>query len=262
MRAIDTHAHLDFPDYDSDREQLIRSLEQQSIGVITIAADLDSNRQTDDLSSRYPLVWGTLGIHPTDVDSATALELPKILDQFTAQIAENPKLVAIGEIGLDYFRDSSHHSAQLQKTVFRALLSYAKEKNLPVSIHCREAFGDTITILRDYPGINGVLHCFNGTAEQAAQLLELGFYISFTGMLTYPKNSDLRSVSARVPLERLLLETDAPFLAPQSRRGERNDSTAILEIAATHAEIRNCAVEKIEQQTTENALRLFGIEAA
>lgn len=260
MRAIDTHAHLEFPQYNHDRDELIAELAKQEIGVITIATSQDSNNETDRLTKRHPLVWGTLGIHPTDITSKILTDMPIVLDRFSEQFSANSKLVAIGEIGLDYFHETDQTNIQQQKTVLKEFLQFALEKNLPVVIHCRDAYGDMITILSDYPGIRGVIHCYNGNREQLEKFLALGLHISYTGMLTYPVNDMLRTDSLLVPIEKLLLETDAPFLSPHTKRGSRNDPRAILEIAATHGELRSIDVGRILSVTTENAVRLFDLE--
>jgi TatD DNase family protein len=260
MRAIDTHAHLEFPQFDHDREQLIAELSKQEIGVITIATSKESNNETDRLTKRHPLVWGTLGIHPTDINSKLVTDLPKLLDRFSEQLSANTKLVAIGEIGLDYFREKDAANIQEQKVVLRALLQFAQEKDLPIIVHCREAYGDILTILSDYPKVRGVIHCFNGNREQLQKFLALGYYISYTGMLTYPANEQLRTDSLLVPLDKLLLETDAPFLSPQAKRGERNDPRSIEDIAIAHAKLRDASFDEILTKTTENAVRLFTLE--
>lgn len=260
MRAIDTHAHLEFPQFDHDREQLLSELAEREIGVITIATSKESNNETDRLTKRHPLVWGTLGIHPTDINPKLVTDLPKLLDRFSEQLSANSKLVAIGEIGLDYFREKDAANIHEQKAVLRDLLQFSIEKDLPIIVHCRDAYGDMLTILSDYPKLRGVIHCFNGNRDQLQKLLALGFYISYTGMLTYPANEQLRTDSELVPLDKLLLETDAPFLAPHSKRGDRNDPRSIEEIASSHAKIRSITQEAVLAKTTENAKRLFTLE--
>lgn len=258
MQAVDTHAHLDFPEFEADLSQVLQDLAVKEIGVITIATDYDSLTKVEQLTKNTN-VWGSAGLHPGEINATTLTELPKVLENWTKRLEDNPKLVALGEIGLDYFRHHPQGSASIQQAVLRQLLSFALERQLPVIIHCRQAYGDMLTILSDYPKLRGVIHCYNGTTEQAQAFLELGFHLSFTGMLTYPANEALRQTASAVPLERLLLETDAPFLSVQSKRGQRNDPSAILEIAALHAELKGQPIEEILANTTKNAVDLFGL---
>lgn len=262
LRAIDTHAHLDFPNFDSDRDQLVKTLEQEGVGVINIATTVESNNLVDKLTKEYRYVWGALGVHPTEITPETVLNLPSILDHFSQLVSANTKLVAIGEIGLDYHHQTNSNGADRQKAVLRQLLTFAQEKNLPIIVHCRKAYGDMATILGDYHGLRGVIHCFSGSESDAEAFLSLGYSISLAGMITYPANGELRQTSKIIPLDRLLLETDSPFLAPQSARGERNDPRAILEIAKVHAGLRQIEADEVVRQTFENAQHLFGIENA
>ncbi len=260
MRALDSHAHLDFSNFDADRNTLVAELAKERIGVINIATDKESLGKVDQLSRDNPLIWGAVGIHPTEVGPKAVLNISEIINKLTELRANNPKIVAIGEIGLDYFHSQEHIGDQ--KVVLQELLNYAKAEDLPVIFHCRNAYGDLLTILQRYSGLRGVIHCFNGNAEQAKGFLDAGLHLSFTAMLTYKANEGLRVVARDVPLEKLLLETDAPFLAPQSRRGERNDPRAILEIAELHGQLRGISTEEILEQTTANAVKLFGLEAS
>lgn len=260
MRAVDTHVHLDFPDYDADREQVIEDLASKDIGCITIATDEASLKKVDELSAKNKLVWGAIGLHPTEVGPEALLKLDETIKQFDDLLAGNQKIVALGEIGLDYFHSQEHIGDQ--KVVLSEFLNFATEKNLPVIFHCRNAYGDLLTVLKRYPKIRGVIHCYSGSAEQAKEYLDLGLHLSFTGMLTYKKNQELRQTSRLVPLDKLLLETDSPFLAPQSTRGQRNNPEAILEIAQIHTELRGISVEEVLEATTSNAVKLFGLDGS
>lgn len=258
MKAIDTHAHLDFSAYDKDREEIIGKLDTQEIGIINIATDEASLVQVDKLSNDNKLIWGAVGLHPTEVNSNTLINLDSFMNKLEKLFDSNPKLVAIGEIGLDYFHSIKHVSEQ--KVILAEQLKYAQQKNIPVIFHCRDAYGDLLTILKHYPKLRGVVHCYSGTTEQVKKYLELGFHISFTGMITYKKNDELRETSLSVPIDKLLLETDSPFLSPQSKRGDRNDPTAIMEIAQQHAELRNISLEEVLRETTDTAIKLFGLK--
>ncbi len=256
MKAVDTHAHLDFPDYQADRQELIESLRQADIGVITIATSAESNKEVNHLSQQ-PLVWGAVGLHPTEISTSTLVQLPNLLSELESMIRSNSKIVAIGEIGLDYYHEQG--TADIQKTALRQLLTLAQDFKKPVIFHCREAYGDLITILGDYPGLKGVIHCFSGSWEQAEKFLELGLYLSFTANITYPKNQELLTITKQVPLEKLLIETDSPFLAPQAIRGQRNDPRQVLLVAQAIAEARSVGEEEVLNQTTINAQALFGL---
>jgi TatD DNase family protein len=258
MRALDSHVHLDFPDYDSDRPELIKDLESKQIGCITIATDQASWPKVDELSKSNPLVWGAIGLHPTEIGPESLIGLDRTIKEFERMLGNNPKLVALGEIGLDYFHSQDHIGDQ--KVVLNEFLNFAGGKDLPVIFHCRNAYGDLLTILKRYPKIRGVIHCYSGSAEQAKEYLGLGLYLSFTGMLTYKKNDYLRQTSQLVPLDRLLLETDAPFLSPEPRRGQRNAPESVMEIASQHAQLRGVSLEAILEATTNNAVRLFGLK--
>lgn len=258
MKAIDTHVHLDFPAYDKDRGEIITSLEAERIGVINIATDEASLEQVNKLSNDNKLIWGAIGLHPTEVSSETLINLDNFMNKLEKLFDGNPKLVAIGEIGLDYFHSKKHVGNQ--KIFLAEQLKYAQQKNIPVVFHCRDAYGDLLTILKHYPKLRGVIHCFSGTEQQAKGYLELGFHISFTGMITHKNNDSIRKATLEVPLDKLMLETDSPFLSPQSNRGNRNDPTAIIEIAQQHSALRNIPIEEILIETTNNAIKLFGLK--
>ncbi len=258
LSYIDSHAHLDFESYVLDRDELLNKLSKEKIGVINPATDLASNEAIDHLARENPLIWGTQGLHPTDVTPQTLINLPAEIDRWKRRIQTNRKLVAIGEIGLDYFRQTS--GAETQKSALRQMLTFALEQDLPVIFHCRDAYGDLLTILSDYPAVKGVIHCFSGNLEQAENFIKLGLYISFTGILTYPKNDELRSVATKLDMNKILIETDSPFLAPQSVRGERNDPTQVRQVADELARVRGTSLTEVARVTTENAKKLFKLK--
>lgn len=260
MRAIDTHAHLDFPQFDGDRTTLINQLAEEKIGVINIATDFASNQKVVDLANTNDLIWATVGLHPTEVDSDTLANLASQLERLKTLAESNQKVVAIGEVGLDYYRKESMSQAETQKAVLRQFLTLAKELNLPLVFHCRDAYGDLLTILADYPGTRGVMHCFTGTTTEARSFLDLGLYVSFTATVTYPANDTERETIASVPLKRMFLETDCPFLVPQARRGMRNDPRTIFEVAQTIATVKKVSEEEVLKQTTANAIAFFGLK--
>lgn len=261
MRAVDTHAHLDFPQFDDDRSELIERLQAEDVAIINIATDLESIEKVVKLANDFPNIYAAIGLHPTDVDSNTLLQVPDLLDQLKHLISTNSKIVAIGEVGLDYFHDSSKATAEIQKTALRQFLTLAQELDVPVVFHCRDAYGDLLTILKDYEGLRGVIHCFAGSLEQAEKFIEIGMHISFTAIVTYPKNDALLRLIAQIPLEKILLETDCPFLSPQTRRGQRNDPMSIFDVARAIAAGRGVEDDVVLTATTKNAQSLFGLKS-
>lgn len=248
---IETHCHLDFPEYDSDRADVIqRSKQAQVIAIINIGSSLEGSQKGLDLAGQYDFIYASVGIHPHDADKAGKGVIQKI-DQLTRQ----PKVVSIGEIGLDYFRNLS--SPVNQKKLFEALLDLAKTRSLPVIIHCRQAYEDTLAILKKKRASCGVVHCFSGDEAFLRQCLDLGLHISFTCNLTYKKADNLRQIAKLVPSERLLLETDAPFLPPEGFRGKRNEPMYLKYLAEELARIKSVSLEEIAEVTTHNAKKLF-----
>ncbi|HUD20833.1 MAG TPA: TatD family hydrolase [Candidatus Saccharimonadales bacterium] len=257
MRAIDTHAHLDFPTFDSDRPKVLQAISQADLGVINVATSQESVRVIDGLTKKTASVWGMVGLHPTDIGDKTLIELPTQIEYWGNLLKENPKFVGLGEVGLDYYHQEDNSTASVQKAALRMMLTFAQEQKLPVSFHCRDAYGDLTTLLAEYKGISGVVHCFSGTQEQAYQFLELGLHISFTAMIGYPGNDILRQVAVSIPNDRLLLETDSPFLPVQAKRGTRNDPTAVFDIAEELATIRQVTSQDILGMALDNTLKVF-----
>ena len=253
--AIDTHAHLEMEAFDDDREAVLaRAAEAGLTAIVTVGTTLPDCEKAVALTRLYKPVYAAVGIHPhevKDIDAATydALRV----------LAQQEKVVAIGEIGLDFFYDLSPREVQLRR--FQEQLNLAEELDLPVIIHDREAHPEILEILRPRKGrLRGVLHCFSGDWTMACECLDLGFHLSVAGPVTYRKADQLRAVAREMPLERLLIETDAPYLAPQPYRGKRNEPAYVVETARTLAEIRGIPVDELERQTTANARRLFSID--
>jgi TatD DNase family protein len=252
---VDTHCHLDFDRFDEDRELVIdRALTAGVRRIVVPAIDLDNIHKVLSLAEKYNPVFAAIGIHP----NSSAGWREEWLDHLRLKV-DHPKVVAIGEIGLDYYREWSPPSTQ--KIAFSAQLSLAGELELPVIVHNRQADADVIQILerakRKWSHLKGVLHSFSSSWETAAEALEMGFYIGFTGPITYKKANELRDVAARIWLDRLLVETDAPFLAPQQFRGKRNEPAYVIHVVEKLAEVRSMATDEIARQTTANAERLF-----
>ncbi|MFZ5801581.1 MAG: TatD family hydrolase [Candidatus Omnitrophota bacterium] len=252
---IDTHLQLDFPEFDPDRDAVVARAQAAGVSaLITIGTDLEGTRRALELTRRYPQVYAAGGIHPHEAGKAVSEDIPEI-----ARILAEKKFVAVGEVGLDFYRDETPRA--VQEAVFVRFLAVQQEVAKPLVIHCREAFERTEELLRAHrtPPWEGVMHCFTGTAEHMKRFLDLGFYISFAGMITYPRSNALREACRTCPAGRLLLETDAPYLAPQSVRGKRNEPAFVLETAREVARVRGVEFETLAAETTANACRLFRI---
>ena len=250
---IDTHAHLDMGDFDRDRgEVLERAWEQGLAAIITIGIDLESSRQALALTKATPPIWATVGLHPHEASAANESVLSEL-----RVLAGDPKVVAVGEIGLDFFRNYSPR--EHQKDCFRRCLQLAREVSLPIVIHDREAHEETLQILAEEKAweIGGLFHCFSGDWAMARRCLDWNFFLSITGALTYKNGSLLEDVVRRAPIESLLLETDAPFLAPHPFRGKRNEPAYLLHTAARMAEIRGIPLAELGPILYQNTCRAF-----
>lgn len=249
----DSHCHLDSEQFDPDREAVIeRAL---AAGVETMVAIGTGNGPPDleagvRLADRYPCFYATAGVHPHDAAKANA----ETFDQLKKLLA-HPKVIAVGEIGLDYHYDFSPREAQ--REVFLEQMRLAREAQLPIVIHTREAWADTLALLREYWTGGGIMHCFSGGPEEAREALELGFYLSFGGIVTFPKALDVQAAARIAPADRILVETDAPYLAPVPKRGKRNEPAFVIETARKLAELRGETLEQIESLTTANFRRLM-----
>lgn len=254
---VDTHCHLDFERFDEDRDQIVnRAIESGVRQIIVPALDLANCPSVIQLTKTFPSVFAAVGVHPNSAANWQEQWIDSI-----REYAANRKVVAIGEIGLDYYWDKTPKSTQHQ--ALETQLDLAADLGLPVIIHNRESSADLIHVLSgsmirssDKPG---VLHSFSGTWHTAKAALDMGFYLGFTGPVTFKKADDLREIAAKVPLDRILVETDAPFLAPEPRRGRRNEPAYVTYIAAKIAALHHLDNEDFARQTTANAFRLFGI---
>jgi len=253
ITLIDTHCHLEMDDFNPDREEVIKRAKDSGIeAIITIGSDLEGNIGGLKLSEKYDFIYSSVGFHPHDAKDFTE----EIFDQIKAW-AEKEKVVAIGEIGLDYHYNNSPR--EIQKDVFKRQLQYAKEINFPVIIHSREAKKDTLDIIKE-SGVNkGVLHCFSGDIEMAEKAMAMGFYISIAGPVTFKNARRLRDIAKAIPDDYLLIETDAPYLIPEPFRGRRNEPSYIVHTAMAIAELRGITLEDMARITTINAKRLFKI---
>lgn len=252
MKLIDSHCHLEFDNFDHDREQMLARLQEKLELAIQVASDISSNQKVIDYILRYPFIYGALGLHPHDSKDFTP--------QFETWLSQNishPKILAVGEIGLDYFK--IHSPVETQKHVFRQLLRFAKLVQKPVIIHSREAFEDIFKILNEEKMEQVLFHCFSENWDNARRILDQGFMISLSATITYPKNQTGQEVAAKIPLDRLLLETDAPFLSPQAFRGKRNEPAYVEYTAKKVAELKAIPLELVINKTTENAKRFFNL---
>lgn len=252
---FDTHAHLDDLAFAPDRDALLAALPDQGLSlVMNPGCSLASSRNVDALSRQYPYIYAAVGSHPDAADEVN----DDVLNQYRQLCAENPKIKAIGEIGLDYHYEDIPR--EVQKEAFRKQMALAEELNLPVIVHDRDAHGDALQILDEFPTVTGVFHCYSGSLEMAKELVRRGWYIGFTGVLTFKNAKKAVEVAQNIPIERLVLETDCPYMAPEPFRGQRNHPGYLYRMAEKLAEIRNMTVEEIQAITLENGKRLYGIE--
>ena len=251
---FDTHAHMDDRSFDEDREQLLASLPGQGLQLLmNPGCSLESSRNAVKLANTYDYLYAAVGSHPDVADEVNEA----VLEEYRTLCKRNPKVKAIGEIGLDYHYEDIPRQIQLK--AFRAQMELARERNLPVIVHEREAHEDGMAVVREFPEVTGVFHCYSGSAEMARQLVDRGWYIGFTGVLTFKNARKAVEVASSIPLERIVLETDCPYMAPEPFRGKRNDPGKLYRMAEKLAEIRGLSVEEIHAITLENGKRLYRI---
>jgi TatD DNase family protein len=258
MELIDSHAHIDFPQFAEDREDVLDRA--RAAGVSTLLA-IGSGPGPEQLDAAIPFaeqndwIYATVGVHPHEAKDLTTDHLAQL-----AALARNPRVIAYGEIGLDYFYD--HSPRDVQAKVFRDQMAIAAKAKLPIIIHCRDAWTDCLNLLEEQwrpTGLRGILHCFTSTLEDAKRGLDMGFMVSFAGNSTYPKARNIRDVAKVLPLDKILIETDSPYLAPQAFRGKRNEPAYVGEVAKAIANVRNLAAEEVASATAENFRSFFGL---
>jgi len=249
---FDSHAHYDDRAYDEDRDALFERMfsEERLSGILTIGCSEKSSREAIRLAEKYPAVYAAVGFHPDHAEQVDVSLVEALLQE--------PKVVAIGEIGLDYYYETP--SREIQQKAFRAQLALAEKTGYPVIIHDRDAHGDVLSIIREFPTVRGVFHSYSGSVEMAEILLKMGWYISFSGVVTFKNARHALEVAKMVPDDRFLTETDCPYLTPVPFRGKRNDSGKMYFTVEKLAELRGVPFQTVEQQSEENARRLFGIE--
>lgn len=251
---FDTHAHYDDEQFDHDRDELLRSLESQGIGrVVNIGASVASTQATVALTEQYPFVYGAVGVHPS-----SAYEMNDDVLEWLRSLTKLPKIVAIGEIGLDYYWDKEEDVRENQKKWFIRQLTLARECGLPVCIHSRDAAKDTLDIMKAHgQNLGGVIHCFSYSVEIAREYVKMGYYIGIGGVVTFKNARAIKEVVADLPLERIVLETDCPYLAPVPHRGKRNSSLNLHYVTQAISEIKGISVAEVEAVTWENAMKLY-----
>ncbi len=252
---FDTHAHFDSRQFNEDRDELLSSLPGQGVSlIVNPGCDIPSSRMAVELAEKYPFVYAAVGFHPEELEIAELSDLEEI-----RHLAAHEKVVAIGEIGLDYYWVKDEEGRKKEQEFFRAQLAMAEELNLPVIVHDREAHGDTLAIVKEFPNVKGVFHCYSGSVEMAQELVKMGWMLSFTGVLTYHNARKAVEVAEAIPIEHLMIETDSPYMAPVPYRGKRNHSGYVLHVCEKLAEIKGLTVEECARLTLENGCRFFRI---
>lgn len=252
---FDTHVHYDDEQFDADRAEVLKSLKTYGVGsIVNIGSSMKTSRTSVALAEKYDFVYAAVGVHPSETDGLCEADMNEL-----KRLAANPKVRAIGEIGLDYHYPDDV-APPVQKKWLERQLELAKELDMPVVIHDRESKGECLEILKKHRISNGVVHCFSGSAETAREILKLGMMISFTGVLTFKNARRAVEACAAIPLDRLMIETDCPYMSPEPHRGERNFSGYVEFVARKMAEIKGVSYEEIAEITTRNAKRFYGIE--
>ena len=250
---FDTHAHVNDEAFDRDREEMLASLAEKGVGLVMNAGcSLVASRESVELAEKYPFIYAAVGSHPDAADEVDEA----VLEEYR-KLCKLDKVKAIGEIGLDYHYEDIPRD--IQQKAFRMQMALAQELDMPVIVHEREAHEDGMAIVREFPNVKGVFHCYSGSAEMARQLVDMGWYIGFTGVLTFKNARKAVETAASIPLDRIVLETDCPYMAPDPFRGKRNDPGYLFRMAEKLAEIRGVSVEEIHAITTENGKRLYRI---
>ena len=254
MELFDTHAHYYDGRFDSDREEVVAALPDAGVKLVLCpGCDLPSSRACVELAERYPYVYAAVGVHPEDCAGWDDSMLQEV-----QMLSAHPKVKAIGEIGLDYYW-KENPPKELQQHVFRCQLELAEVLQLPVIVHDREAHGDCLNMVKQFPHVTGVFHCYSGSVEMARELVEMGWYLGFDGPITYKNARKAIEVLTAIPMDRILIETDTPYMAPEPFRGRRNDSRYVYRMAETVAQVKGLTSEEVAAATFENGKRLFHI---
>ena len=255
---FESHAHYDDEAFDEDREELLESLKENGVGtIINVGASLDSCEKTVNLAEKNDYIYAAVGVHPSDV-----ADLNEENFAWLEGLTKKDKVVAIGEIGLDYYWDKEKEIWENQKYWFKRQMELARKTNLPVIIHSRDAANDTMTLMKEIHAeeIRGVIHCYSYSKEMAKEFIKMGYYIGVGGVVTFKNAKKLAEAVKEIPLERILVETDCPYLAPEPFRGKRNDSGKLPYVINKIAELKETTPEEVERVTRENAMKLFGVK--
>ena len=248
---FDTHAHMNDPAFDADREQVLLGLRDKGVEyMMNVGCCLDSSKDCVAMAEKYPFVYAAVGTHPDTADEVDT----GVLDAYR-QMAKHPKVLAIGEVGLDYYYETIPREIQIK--AFRMQMELARELQMPVIVHERNAHDDGMRVAKEFKDVTGVFHCYSGSAEMARQLVNMGWYIGFTGVLTFKNARKAVETAQSIPLDRIVLETDCPFMAPEPFRGRRNDPGYLPYMAQKLAQLREISVEEVVEITTQNAKRLY-----
>jgi TatD DNase family protein len=262
MKLIDSHAHLDFEDFHPDFDAVLKRAAENGVEkIVNIGADLERSRASVMLAENYSNIWATVGVHP---DEAANINLEEVKLELERLIKSSRRVIAVGECGLDYYRTSDKSEIAAQNALFKAQLEIAREHHLPVVIHIRtgendQAIKDAVGIIKEVEYFNGVVHCFTFGPNEAKSFTDLGFHLGFTGIVTYKNAIDIQEAAKETDLDKILIETDCPFLAPQKYRGQRNEPSYVIEVAEKIAELRGLTAEEIATKAAENTEKLFKI---
>ena len=255
---FETHAHYDDEQYNDDRENLLREIFSAGIGkIVNVGATMEGSRYSVYLSKQYPDMYAAVGVHPSEIKDLNEKAYEEL-----RELSQEEKVVAIGEIGLDYYWDKEEEVQKKQREEFRNQLTLAREVGLPVIIHSRDAAADTMEILRNEPRVEnpGIIHCYSYSVEMAKEFVKMGYYIGVGGVVTFKNAKVLKQVVTEIPLERIVLETDCPYMAPEPHRGKRNSSLYIPHIVAKIAELKGVTPQEVEKVTYGNALQVYGLK--
>lgn len=252
-KIIDTHAHYDDEQFDEDRTKLLEELKEEGvIGIVNCASSYESIDKTIDIVNKYDYIYGALGIHPENADEFSE----NVLEEIRTKIVNNKKIIAIGEIGLDYYWDENP-SRGIQQNALNRQMELARELSLPVIIHDRDAHEDTLEIIEKFPEVIGIIHCFSGSVEFARECIKRGYYIGIGGVSTFKNSKKLKRVIEDIPVDRILVETDCPYMSPEPFRGKRNKSSYIKYVIDKIAEIKNIEVQELNRIINNNSRNIF-----
>ena len=254
---FDTHAHYDDKRFDEDRDEILSSMPKNGVGLIlNPGCDIETSKKAIEYAEKYSHVYAAVGIHPEYIEE---IELNSTIKELKTLALSSKRIKAIGEIGLDYYWVKQPELRAKQAELLRRQLALAKEFDMPVIIHDREAHADTLKIVEEFPEVKGVFHCYSGSTEMAQRLISLGYLISFTGVITYKNAKKAVEVVENIPLDKLMIETDSPYMSPEPFRGKRNSSLYVYRMAEAIANIKNIPLDEVINQTTENGKKLFNI---